>query len=63
MTKRNTNYDVLDKILQDNDQPKGRWVKTPAGGEEWVPDGDEETGADIWQRNKQIDEIERYLRS
>ena len=60
--RSNTNYDVLDKILQDNDTARGRWVKTSGGGEEWIPEG-EMSAADWYQEQKRIDEIERYLRS
>ena len=61
---RNTNYDVLDKILQESD-PKDSLSRT------WVPDPNHKDGG-YWADNAQsfgarsgqgVDDIEKYLRS
>jgi len=61
---RNTNYDILDKILADSDRAErasgnGRWVADPKH-----PDGGYVvTKEQFDQLYKSIDDIEKYLRS
>lgn len=65
MAKRNTNYDVLDKILQDSQirESAGKvWVSSPnhPDGGYWCDPGEANAS---WETLKSTDDIERYLRS
>lgn len=63
---KNTNYDILDKILADADRHPG------SGGKVWVPSENHpnrgywaspEDAAVTWDKLKEVDKIERYLLS
>lgn len=61
---RNTNYDILDKILADANIP------TRQGGAEWVSDPNHPNGGymvysqeNFDRLKKSADDIEKYLRS
>ena len=62
---RKTNYDILDEILKDSQRDrtgKQVWVSSsdhPEGGY-WC---DESEANITWETQKNLDEIERYLRS
>jgi len=61
---RNTNYDVLDKILSDSDLAQ-------RGGGKYRPTGNDDSAEGAWitskeqfdQLYKSVDDIEKYLRS
>lgn len=60
---RNTNHDILDKILADSDRAgrigSGQWVNDPNH-----PDGGYVvTQEQFAQLSKNVDDIEKYLRS
>lgn len=61
---RNSNYDILDKILADAD------IAERQGGQQWVNDPSKPNGGymvrtkeEFDRIHKQADDIERYLRS
>jgi len=61
--KQLTNKELLDQMTGADATSEGRWENLPGGGQVWVPSTGEASGRDIYQRNKEIDRIERYLRS
>ncbi len=55
---RNTNYDILDKILAESDRSQLNGRRDRIG-----PNGVELTPEELAALSKQVDDIEKYLRS
>lgn len=55
---RNTDYDILDKILRESDRSQFGQNGRPLN-----PNGTEMTKEEFDQVNKTVDDIEKYLRS